>query len=65
MSNYPIQKTEAQWREQLGEAHYKILREKGEVIWRAQSTLKLSSILLTCSFEPCSISNRYQVQRLN
>ena len=29
MSNYPIQKTEAQWREQLGEAHYKILREKG------------------------------------
>ena len=29
MSNYPIQKTEAQWREQLGEASYKILREKG------------------------------------
>ena len=29
MSNYRIQKTEAQWREQLGEAHYKILREKG------------------------------------
>ena len=29
MSNYPIQKTEAQWRELLGEAHYKILREKG------------------------------------
>jgi peptide-methionine (R)-S-oxide reductase len=29
MSNYPLQKTEAQWREQLGEASYKILREKG------------------------------------
>ena len=29
MSNYPIQKTEAQWREELGEARYKILREKG------------------------------------
>ena len=29
MSNYPLQKTEAQWREQLGEDSYKILREKG------------------------------------
>ena len=29
MSKYPIQKTEAQWREQLGEQAYKILREKG------------------------------------
>ena len=29
MSNYPIQKTEAQWKELLGDAKYKILREKG------------------------------------
>lgn len=29
MNKYPIQKTEDQWREQLGEARYKILREKG------------------------------------
>ncbi|NND88940.1 MAG: peptide-methionine (R)-S-oxide reductase MsrB [Flavobacteriaceae bacterium] len=27
--SYPIQKTEAEWREELGEARYKILREKG------------------------------------
>jgi peptide-methionine (R)-S-oxide reductase len=26
---YPIQKTEAEWLEELGEARYKILREKG------------------------------------
>jgi len=29
MSKYPIQKTEAQWKELLGDAKYKILREKG------------------------------------
>ena len=29
MSNYPIQKTEAQWKKLLGDAKYKILREKG------------------------------------
>jgi peptide-methionine (R)-S-oxide reductase len=29
MSNYPVNKTEAQWKEELGEERYKILREKG------------------------------------
>ena len=29
MSKYPIEKTEAQWRAELGEAQYRILREKG------------------------------------
>lgn len=29
MSNYPIQKSEAQWKKELGEVRYKILREKG------------------------------------
>ena len=29
MIKYPTQNTEDQWREQLGEARYKILREKG------------------------------------
>ena len=29
MSKYPIQKTEAQWKELLGDAKYKIIREKG------------------------------------
>jgi len=27
--NYPIQKSEAQWKEELGEERYRILREKG------------------------------------
>jgi peptide-methionine (R)-S-oxide reductase len=29
MSTYPVQKTEAEWKQELGEARYKILREKG------------------------------------
>jgi peptide-methionine (R)-S-oxide reductase len=29
MSKYTVQKTEAQWKEELGEERYKILREKG------------------------------------
>ena len=29
MSKYPVQKTEAQWKKELGEERYKILREKG------------------------------------
>jgi len=29
MSKYPIEKTEAEWREQLGEERYRILRLKG------------------------------------
>ena len=28
-SNYPVQKTEAEWREKLGPDRYRILREKG------------------------------------
>lgn len=29
ISKYPIQKSDAQWREELGEERYRILREKG------------------------------------
>lgn len=29
MSKYPLQKSEAEWKKELGEARYKILREKG------------------------------------
>lgn len=29
MKKYPVHKTEAQWKEELGEERYKILREKG------------------------------------
>ncbi len=29
MSKYPVEKTEAQWKKELGEERYKILREKG------------------------------------
>ncbi len=29
MSNYPIQKSEAEWKEQLSEEQYRVLRQKG------------------------------------